>query len=243
LRIERQGQDWRVIWNKELSAASAQGRLSFTDGVTREDLELRTSELKSGMVTYSYSPVNDRGFLRLEITDRDSRTISESARLATDLMPASRPRMPRRTVSQGQRSRSRDGRSTLAKAADAPENPAEQDVAIVRSLLRKPRAEPFFSVPASGLQQGGKFEPAKLIVRRNPIYPARADQSYVSETVEVSFRISPEGKVYNTKWIKGSPLLAQAAAESVESWLYEPARLNGAPIDSQGTATVEFERN
>lgn len=230
-----------MTWNRDLSAASARGRLSFTDGVTREDLELRASELKSGMVTYSYSPVNDRVFLRLEITDRDSRTIAESARLATDSMPASRPRMPRRTASQGQRSRSRDGRAV--KAVDAPENPAGQDVAIVRSLLRKPRAEPFFSVPASGLQQGGKFEPAKLIVRRNPIYPARADQSYGSETVEVSFRISPEGKVYNTKWIKGSPLLAQAATESVESWLYEPARLNGAPIDSQGTATVEFEQN
>ena len=47
------------------------------------------------------------------------------------------------------------------------------------------------------------------------------------------FRISSEGNVYDVKSVKGSPILARAAIEAVEAWCYEPARLNGTPIDSQ----------
>jgi outer membrane biosynthesis protein TonB len=43
--------------------------------------------------------------------------------------------------------------------------------------------------------------------------------------------------------VNGSPILAHAATEAVESWRYEPARLNGAPIDSQGSATFDFKLN
>lgn len=66
-------------------------------------------------------------------------------------------------------------------------------------------------------------------------------QQLISGRVEVHFRISPEGKVYDVKSVKGSPILARAAVEAVATWHYEPARLNGAPIDSLGSTNFDFK--
>ena len=55
------------------------------------------------------------------------------------------------------------------------------------------------------------------------------------------FRISPEGKVYDVRPVKGSPVLAEAAVEAVQTWCYEPARLNGAAIDSQASTNFDFK--
>lgn len=114
---------------------------------------------------------------------------------------------------------------------------------IVRSLLRVPHSEPLSPAPCASnlVQPGGKVDPATLILRENPVYPAIAKQRLISGSVEVHFRISPEGKVYDVKSVKGSPILARAAIEAVEAWSYEPARLNGAPIDSQASTNFDFK--
>jgi TonB family protein len=195
------------------------------------------------MVAYSYSPATDDVVLRLEITGSESPSpISESVRLAADSVPSPLARMRRSTLLRRHRSTARVAHPRPAKAQEISQDIVAQDFASVRSLLRKPRSEPLSAIRGSGSRQGSTFEPAKLIAASSPIYPATAQQCFASESVEVSFRISPEGKVYNTKSVKGSPILAQAATEAVESWLYEPARLNGAPIDSQGTATIDFKQ-
>jgi protein TonB len=243
LRVERQADYWRVTWNRNASVGPMRGRLSLIDGIVHEELELRTKELQTGIVTYSYSPTTDDVVLRLEISGSESPSpISESVRLAADSAPSPLARMRRSTLLQRHRKTARVARPRPAKAHEVSQDIVAQDFASVRSLLRKPRSEPVTAIHESGPQQGSTFEPAKLIAGSSPIYPATAQHSFASESVEVSFRISPEGKVYNTKWVKGSPILAQAATEAVESWLYEPARLNGAPIDSQGTATIDFKQ-
>jgi protein TonB len=110
-------------------------------------------------------------------------------------------------------------------------------------LLRVPRLRPPSAGPsASNLaQQGGSVDPPTLILRENPAYPAIAKERLISGSVEVHFRISPEGKVYDVKPVKGSPILAQAAVEAVEAWCYEPARRNGTPIDSQASTNFDFK--
>jgi TonB family protein len=112
----------------------------------------------------------------------------------------------------------------------------------VRSLLRVPRAEPRSAAlgSASLTLEGGNIEPATLILPKDPLYPAIAKQSLISGSVEVQFRISPEGKVYDVRSVKGLPVLARAAIEAVEARSYEPARLDGTPIDSQATTNFDF---
>jgi TonB family protein len=243
LRVERQADFWRVTWNRNVSVNAMRGILSLIDGLAHEQLELRTNELQTGIATCSYSPATDDVVLRLEITGRESSSpICGSVRLVTDSVPSPPTRMRRRPVLQRSRSSARVTRSRPAMAEEISKDVVATDFATVRSLLRKSRSQPLSAVPGSGPQQGSTFEPAKLIAGSSPAYPATTQQSFGSESVEVSFRISPEGRVYNTRWVKGASILAQAATEAVESWRYEPARLNGSPIDSLCTATVDFKQ-
>jgi outer membrane biosynthesis protein TonB len=52
--------------------------------------------------------------------------------------------------------------------------------------------------------------------------------------------ISSMASTYATKVINGSPLLQQAAVDSLRFWKYEPARLNGEPIPIHIKVNVSF---
>lgn len=118
-------------------------------------------------------------------------------------------------------------------ARTAPQGP------VVRSLLRMPRAERRpAAIPEE--KQSADAGAATLILPADPIYPAVAKECSISGRVEVQFRISPEGNVYDARSVRGVPILARAAVEAVEARRYEPARLNGAPIDSQVTTHFDF---
>jgi len=121
---------------------------------------------------------------------------------------------------------------------------ATRQAPLVRSLLRMPRSGPHSAAPiALNFVQLDEIEPAGLISHKNPVYPAIAKQSLIAGSVELHFRISAEGKVYDVKSVRGSPILAGAAIEAVEAWCYEPARLNGVAIDSQSSANFDFKLN
>ncbi len=112
----------------------------------------------------------------------------------------------------------------------------------MRSLLRMPRSVVRSLVPSEPgpSQATGSVEPATLILPKDPMYPAVAKECSVSGRVEVQFRISPEGKVYDVKSVTGAPILARAAMEAVAAGRYEPARLDGSPIDSQAKTNFDF---
>jgi TonB family protein len=94
--------------------------------------------------------------------------------------------------------------------------------------------------PGRPVRDAGKIEPPALISRTDPIYPPVAKGSLTSGKVEVQFRISPEGKPYNVKFVQGPLILARAAIEAVEKWCYQPARLYGAPVDSHASTNFDF---
>jgi TonB family protein len=116
---------------------------------------------------------------------------------------------------------------------------AAQQIPVVRSLLRITRSsDPRTPKP---IQQSGNSVPAMLILPKDPIYPAIAKEQQISGSVEVQFRISREGRVYDMTSVDGQPILVQAAIAAMEKWYYEPARLNGAPIDSQSITNFDFK--
>src|SRR5262249_47576290 len=114
---------------------------------------------------------------------------------------------------------------------------------IVRSLLRSSRTPaPATAIGSTNVvHQRTKLEAATLTSRKDPVYPASAKENLISGSVEVHFRISPQGKVYDAKSVKGAPILAQAAIEAVREWRYEPARLNGIAIDSHASTNFTFD--
>lgn len=100
-------------------------------------------------------------------------------------------------------------------------------------------ADPGPSVPL----QGGKAELAELISKRDPVYPLAAKLANVSGTVETHFKIGTNGEVRDVTVTKGHPALIRAAIDAVREWRYAPARLNGVPVEAQGTAIVAFKLN
>jgi TonB family protein len=90
------------------------------------------------------------------------------------------------------------------------------------------------------LPTGGRVKEAQLVSKTAPNYPAMAKQSQIEGEVTVNAVIDITGKLTNMKVVSGSPLLQQAALDSLRTWKYEPAFLNDKPVPVQTSITVKF---
>ena len=88
----------------------------------------------------------------------------------------------------------------------------------------------------------GKLEPAQVLTRRDPVYPAGAKAAGISGRVELHFTIGTDGWVRNVTVVTGNVLLARAAVEAVQGWRYSPARIAGTPIESEASTEFVFQR-
>jgi periplasmic protein TonB len=88
--------------------------------------------------------------------------------------------------------------------------------------------------------KGGQLVQPKLISSLASSYPAAAKAAHAEGDVLIDALIDSTGKVAATKVISGSPLLQQAAVDSLHFWKYEPARLNGEPIPIHIKVSVNF---
>jgi TonB family protein len=94
--------------------------------------------------------------------------------------------------------------------------------------------------PPPAAVKGGQLLQPKLISSIASAYPAAAKAAHVQGDVLIDALIDSTGKVAATKVINGSPLLQQAAVDSLRFWKYEPARLNGEPIPIHIKVNVNF---
>lgn len=78
----------------------------------------------------------------------------------------------------------------------------------------------------------------------NPMYTEAARANRVQGTVIVESVITEQGEVVCTRPLKGLPLgLTRAATDSVSQWRFEPARLNGKPVNVYYNLTINFRLN
>ncbi len=107
--------------------------------------------------------------------------------------------------------------------------------------------------PQSSLKQvlralrlsGGKteaFTPANPLEHPMPAAakPLAAD---ADKTVELAAKIDATGNVVNVKVLQGSTQLADTSANALYRWRFEPARQNGAPVDSEMLVRFEFSNS
>jgi len=98
--------------------------------------------------------------------------------------------------------------------------------------------------PEGGKIITGKMVPAKLVKSVNPAFPAEAAAQHVNGTVRVYYVIGADGAVYNAHAISGEglsddPGLRKAAEDAVIQWRYQPATLNGKPVQTNA-ATIDI---
>jgi periplasmic protein TonB len=80
-----------------------------------------------------------------------------------------------------------------------------------------------------------------LIYKVIPHYPALARQMHLEGNVVLSATISKSGTIVNLHVVSGSPMLQQAALDTVSTWRYRPYLLNGQPVDVETTINVNFK--
>ena len=86
----------------------------------------------------------------------------------------------------------------------------------------------------------GNMQPAILIKKVDPVYPALAMKARVQGTVRFSAEISEDGTLQDIQPLSGHRLLIPAALDAVKHWIYSPTTLHGAPFAIRTQIEVNF---
>ncbi len=124
-------------------------------------------------------------------------------------------------------------------ALTLPTNPATAPQ-LPALLLETPPSAPS---PRETVRQSGGFDAAKLIARKNPVYPKVAQVAGLIGSVELNFIIGTDGYVREVTVVKGNPILARAAVEALQTWRYQPARRDGVPVETESSTAFTFKPN
>ena len=81
---------------------------------------------------------------------------------------------------------------------------------------------------------------AKLLRKVIPEYPAMAKAARISGIVRLIGIIGKDGAIRNLQLVSGHPMLARAALEAVQQWVYKPTLLNGNPVEVIAPIEVNF---
>jgi len=90
-------------------------------------------------------------------------------------------------------------------------------------------------------QTGTTYQQPELIARVEPVYSRFAREARVQGTVQISATISPEGVPQSLGRVSGNAALAAMAIEAVRQWRYQPALLNGQPVEAHTVITFNFQ--
>jgi TonB family protein len=94
-------------------------------------------------------------------------------------------------------------------------------------------------MPAAPRVSQGVTE-ATLTHRVEPVYPMQARNQRLQGKVTLSATIATDGSVPEVAIVSGPPVLAEAAKTAVKNWKFNPAKLNGTPIQIQKEIVVFF---
>ena len=84
------------------------------------------------------------------------------------------------------------------------------------------------------------FVAAKPLSQNYPAYPDAARSSHRQGSVVLQATVGPNGRVSQVRVVDGDSTLSAAAASAVQSWTYEPARIDGHPVESTVLVTMNF---
>jgi len=103
----------------------------------------------------------------------------------------------------------------------------------------KPTSEARIS--ADDAPQPSAAQQGRLVKKSPPVYPPAAKAAHVSGTVLLDVLIGADGKVRDLYVLSSSsPLLTQAAKDSVGQWQYSPYMVDGEPQEVTTRVTVFF---
>jgi TonB family protein len=114
------------------------------------------------------------------------------------------------------------------------------------SVVAEGSVQPALSTAASGgrpIRVGGNTQPASVIFKPDPVYPAALQAAGIEGTVLIEAVISKDGLPLSLKPQNTAvdPAFISAAMDSVRQWRWRPTMLNGEPIEVLATMQVDFK--
>jgi periplasmic protein TonB len=83
-------------------------------------------------------------------------------------------------------------------------------------------------------------DPALLVRRVEPLFPALARQIRRSGKVELHAIIATDGSIQSLEVVSGDPLFVPSALAAVRQWRYRPTMLNDQPVEIDTFITVVY---
>ena len=94
--------------------------------------------------------------------------------------------------------------------------------------------------PVKRIKLGGKAASSRLVHKVQPVYPSEARDQKTQGTVRLHVILSKDGSVQKVDIVSGDPILAKAALDAVQKWMYKPTLLNGELVEVDTTVDVVF---
>jgi protein TonB len=88
---------------------------------------------------------------------------------------------------------------------------------------------------------GSNYQQPQLLSRVEPTYSGYARNARLQGNVQISFTIGTDGVPRSLARVSGNSALVDMALEAVRRWRYQPAILNGQPVEAQTTASFNFQ--
>jgi TonB family protein len=152
------------------------------------------------------------------------------------LCPPAHPTKP----SVGGHQRSVDGTDPTGDIDPSTENtggPCEGCINMGRTEGPKPPVEPFVR---PSIVHVTHLDPAMLLERIEPMYPALARQMRRNGRVELHAIITADGRIESLEVVSGDALFYQSALDAVRRWRYRPTMLNGQAVRVDTCITVVY---
>ncbi|MCC6860750.1 MAG: TonB family protein [Bryobacterales bacterium] len=108
----------------------------------------------------------------------------------------------------------------------------------VRESMTIQRAGTPGPAPARRVRAGGRVQPPRILAQVRPVYP---EGSNATGKVLLHAVILPDGGLGRAQLITAPDrALAQAVMDAVAQWRYQPAVLNGQPVETETMIEIEF---
>jgi TonB family protein len=96
--------------------------------------------------------------------------------------------------------------------------------------------------PPRRVRVGGNVTPVKALSMTRPVYPASARERGIQGTVTLRCVILKDGSPASiTPALDTDPELIEAATATVRQWRYQPALLNGQPVETEALVTINYK--
>jgi TonB family protein len=116
-----------------------------------------------------------------------------------------------------------------------------ETVKVIARRLGPPVAPQITGAPER-IRVGGNVQTVRLLRQPRPVYPPELQQAGVEGVVRMRAIISKQGTVLNPRVINSvDARLAKAALDAVAQWVWQPALLNGEPIEVMTDIDMAFE--